>query len=135
MLFDFKRLYSNKMLYQSLPLFPLFHINIPLFINLWIKTSISFCKRNTEQLPKCEISWCFLKVNTFSFSSGVTWLVADFIFSRRALYPEHSAFSSWISALISSVVRELFSSFSSVITQEQTYSQKNAFRSLDQTAL
>jgi len=50
---------------------------------------------------------------TFSFSSGVTWLVADFIFSKRARYPEHSAFSSWISDAISSVVRAPLSSFSS----------------------
>lgn len=53
---------------------------------------------------------------TLSFSSGVMWFEADFIFSSRALYPEHSAFSSWISDTISSVVRELFSTFSSVIT-------------------
>lgn len=43
----------------------------------------------------------------------MTWFVADLIFSRRALYPEFSALSSFISATISSVVRELFSSFSS----------------------
>lgn len=40
--------------------------------------------------------------------------MADFIFSRRARYPAHSPFSSSISDTISSVVRELLSSFSSV---------------------
>lgn len=50
---------------------------------------------------------------TFSFSAGVTWFVADLIFSRRALCPAHSVFSSSISDIISSVVSELLSSFSS----------------------
>lgn len=50
---------------------------------------------------------------TFSFSAGVTWFVADLIFSRRAVCPAHSVFSSSISDIISSVVSELLSSFSS----------------------
>lgn len=66
------------------------------------------------------------EIPTFSFSAGVTWFVADFIFSKRALCPAHSALSSWISDIISSVVSELLSSFSSenkrFYTHAHTYS-------------
>lgn len=59
------------------------------------------------------------RCRTFCLSSGVTWAVADLILCSRARKPSHSAFISLICVVISAVVSELFSSFSSVWRENQ----------------